>query len=521
MATLAEVSDLSGRGDIRIGGTLVRPVSRELHGIGGSASVEPRVMQVLLTLAYAKGEVVTRSELVGRCWNGLVVGEDAISRAIGEVRRLARTVAGGEFAVETITKTGYRLVGASLAPAKAGIGSVPAAGRNPAQWSRRALIASGGVATVGAMLVSWRARPSAEKRRAAALLDRGTIALREGLPDSEAQGLGFLREAVALDPENADAWGKLALAWSGAAEHAGPAVTADAVNACQASARRAIALDPRQSDAHVALTLLTPTFGDWAAAERRFNATLTVAPDHPALLGAFGVLMAEVGRMRAARSFIDRAIAVEPLSPVLHFRRTYQLWNQGRVAEADRAVDRAMQLWPRHPGLWNVRLLLFAFTGRLQSAAALLDGDSSGRPSGLPSAAITLWRLSLAALGWRRAEDINRAVDAHLASALTGGPAAVNAILVLTQLGALDEAFAVAEGYLLRRGALAGLLGTSPDQLAMNDQRRRKTMMLFTAATQNLRADPRFAKLCADIGLRDYWRAAGIGPDYAGGGIPA
>lgn len=42
VATLTETYDLSGRGDIRLGGTLVRPVSREVQGVGGRASVEPK-----------------------------------------------------------------------------------------------------------------------------------------------------------------------------------------------------------------------------------------------------------------------------------------------------------------------------------------------------------------------------------------------------------------------------------------------------------------------------------------------
>ncbi len=497
-----------------LGDTLIRPVSRELEGIGGKAAVEPRVMEVLLTLARARGEVVTRSQLIERCWNGQIVGEDAVSRAIGEVRRLARTVAGEGFRVETITKTGYRLVGARLAPAPARIAPGSKSSLDPSGLSRRILLAAGATGAAGAILLGWRAVPSAQEERAAELLDRGVIALRDGLPDSEAQGLGFLREAVALTPNNAEAWGKLALAWSGVAEHAGPGETAHAVNACQTAARRALALDSRQSDAHVALALLPPSFGDWGGAEERLRATHARAPNHPALLSALGVLMAEVGRMGAAGEFFDRAIAIEPLSPVLHFRRTYQLWNQGRIGEADRAVDRAMELWPRHPGLWNVRLILFAFTGRIVPAAAMLDTEAAGRPLHLPPNAVALWRISLDALASRRADLIQRAVGAHIAAVRTGGPAAVNAILVLTQLGAFNEAFAVAEGYLLRRGPLIGMLRTGPDQLPMNDQRRRKTMMLFTAATAKLRADPRFSKLCAELGLQDYWRSAGVRPDY-------
>src|SRR5206468_41417 len=81
---------------------------------------EPRVMQVLVALAKADGGIVTRDELLESCWNGAVVGEDAIDRVIGRIRRLAERFEG--FRLETVTKVGYRLLrrdAAKAAPAPA------------------------------------------------------------------------------------------------------------------------------------------------------------------------------------------------------------------------------------------------------------------------------------------------------------------------------------------------------------------------------------------------------------------
>jgi DNA-binding winged helix-turn-helix (wHTH) protein len=107
----ATAADLARRAPFRLGDTLIAPASREVRGPGGAATVEPRVMQVLLALADAAGAVVTRDELIRTCWNNQVVGEDAINRAVAEVRKVARTQGGGGFAVETIPRTGYRLTG--------------------------------------------------------------------------------------------------------------------------------------------------------------------------------------------------------------------------------------------------------------------------------------------------------------------------------------------------------------------------------------------------------------------------
>ena len=46
-------------------------------------------MQALVALARADGEIVTRDELIQSCWDGRIVGEDAIDRVIARLRRAA------------------------------------------------------------------------------------------------------------------------------------------------------------------------------------------------------------------------------------------------------------------------------------------------------------------------------------------------------------------------------------------------------------------------------------------------
>ncbi|MCC6918915.1 MAG: winged helix-turn-helix domain-containing protein [Alphaproteobacteria bacterium] len=93
----------------RLGSLEVRPATREIVDAEGREVLEPRVMQVLVALARVDGAVVTRDELMMLCWEGRVVGEDALNRIIPKLRRLsARRDAG--FALETIRKVGYRLV---------------------------------------------------------------------------------------------------------------------------------------------------------------------------------------------------------------------------------------------------------------------------------------------------------------------------------------------------------------------------------------------------------------------------
>jgi TolB-like protein/DNA-binding winged helix-turn-helix (wHTH) protein len=99
--------DLANEPDFRLGNLQVRPSSREIVGEREREVLEPRVMQVMVTLARRRGQVVSRDHLIKECWRGRVVGEDAINRCIAKVRRLSEIHAG--FAIETITRVGYRL----------------------------------------------------------------------------------------------------------------------------------------------------------------------------------------------------------------------------------------------------------------------------------------------------------------------------------------------------------------------------------------------------------------------------
>ena len=75
----------------------------------------------------------------------------------------------------------------------------------------------------------------------------------------------------------------------------------------------------------------------------------------------------------------------------------------------------------------------------------------------------------------------------------------------------------VTDGFLLRRGPLIPTLWLGRNDMPVNDQRWRRTMMLFTPACAPLRADPRFAELCQGVGFTDYWRRRNIVPDHLRG----
>lgn len=494
---------LAHRATFGLGDLAIEPALRSLSGPGGAVQLEPRVMQVFLALADAGGGVLTRDALIAQCWNGLFVGEDAITRAIGEIRKALRRAGSRTVRLETIPKTGYRMVSTAIAvehtpipPAAETISDAQAAGQPPI--ARRAVLIGGAVLVSGGIgLATWRMmQPGPEARRVDALVAAGWDAWRLGLPEADAQGVGFLREAVSLDSRNARAWGMLALLSRNVAELGPPREAMAAVGATQAAVRRALALSPRQGDALAAEAGLLPQFGDWLGAQRRLDAVLAAVPGQVAALAV-----------------AERQAREDPLAAVHQHKLIYRLWSAGRIAEMDLAADRALNLWPTHAAIWFARMWTYGYTGRTGAALQLIR-DQAARPP-MPPAVVTVLEATMAALANGAPDAVAKAVSLNLALALRAPGAAVMAIQHLSQLGALDKAFSVARGYLVREGPEVGRLRHDPDAMvSLNEQHRRKTLMLFIPATKPLRVDPRFADLMTDIGMAAYWRSAGVTPDY-------
>jgi Tol biopolymer transport system component/DNA-binding winged helix-turn-helix (wHTH) protein len=113
----------------RVAGRLVQPHLNRIQTEAGTVQVEPKIMQVLVCLAQRPGEVVTKSELIERVWQGVFVTEDVLVRAIAELRKLLEDGEGAPRVIETIRKRGYRLV----APVVHDLSRVPASGERPSE----------------------------------------------------------------------------------------------------------------------------------------------------------------------------------------------------------------------------------------------------------------------------------------------------------------------------------------------------------------------------------------------------
>ncbi|RGP40948.1 hypothetical protein BPTFM16_01243 [Altererythrobacter insulae] len=101
--------DLAHVDDFVLGPLSVAPARRLISGTIADATLEPKVMVVLVALARAGTRTLSKDDLIRQCWEGRIVGDASINRVISLLRTGLRDTTGDAVKVETIPKVGYRI----------------------------------------------------------------------------------------------------------------------------------------------------------------------------------------------------------------------------------------------------------------------------------------------------------------------------------------------------------------------------------------------------------------------------
>jgi TolB-like protein len=190
--------DLAREAGFALGRAQVSPATREVVCGESRELLEPRVMQVLVTLYRRRGTVVSRDELIARCWGGRVVGDDAVNRTVGRIRRLGEHIGG--FTLETIPRVGHRLWvdDAPAVPPNEFLPPDPPAAVARRRWP---LLVGTALLAVAAVVAVWFVRPPS-KTVAVQAPQRLSIAVLPFTPlynDPEAQNFGDSIATVVAD----------------------------------------------------------------------------------------------------------------------------------------------------------------------------------------------------------------------------------------------------------------------------------------------------------------------------------
>jgi DNA-binding winged helix-turn-helix (wHTH) protein len=95
---------------LSLDGVLVEPQTRRVFNGQEERRISPKAAAVLLALGETPGQVWSRNALLERVWPGVHVGEEVLTHAVAELRRALGDDSRRPRFVETVHKSGYRLL---------------------------------------------------------------------------------------------------------------------------------------------------------------------------------------------------------------------------------------------------------------------------------------------------------------------------------------------------------------------------------------------------------------------------
>jgi TolB-like protein len=285
----------------------------------------------------------------------------------------------------------------------------------------------------------------------------------------------YFQQVVELDPTSLPAAEWLADTQGNIATF-GYGETRESFERARRAAQRALALDPKSSEAYADLASVEWQYDwDWSAAERDAKEALRLNPHNAAANGTLGTVYATLGQWNESARLFESAISFDPLDPIWYGNLSNVLYVTGRMSEAEAKARKLLEITPTfETGHFGLGYVLLA-QGKLAAALPEMqqEQDDSSREFGL----------ALVYYAMRRRVDS----DAALAQ--------------LTQKHAQDRAYFVANVYAYRQ---------EPDKAFMwleRAYRQRDLSLNYIKAmqidplTKTLGLDPRFAAFLRKMNL--------------------
>jgi adenylate cyclase len=319
-------------------------------------------------------------------------------------------------------------------------------------------------------------------------------------PDELRTNVGVLEVVTQRAPHFAEAWGRLAFQRAFLRFYQPYAERAASATLVTREVERALTLDAQNTDALAAQVFVVAPFGRFIETDAAIT-RLRQAPRAGDARRYLGWCLRNLGHLRDSLEETEAAYRLDALDPMSANMLALARMAAGRVAEAIPVFEELVERMPTMSFPVSSLLRAYAFQQDWAAVDRLLALAERRQlrefQDGLPfirakrdasPARIDAWRSGLEAhvrkTGW---VDVSRLVYA-------------------AQLRLVDEAYAAADA------ARLGPAG-NPDDIMGPDGYR--TALLFQASMPELRNDPRFPRLCARLGLAEFWLASGKWPDCA------
>jgi DNA-binding winged helix-turn-helix (wHTH) protein/tetratricopeptide (TPR) repeat protein len=420
---------------ICLGRVEILPTQHCLLVDGKSVHIEPKVMAVLMMLIERSGEVVSRKALLDSVWAGRVVGDEALTRCISELRAALGDRASDPEFIQTVPKQGYRL----LQPPR------PAAEKAPvvraARWplSIAAVVLMAVTATIATYLTDGRVDPESTllamqdtimARVTAAVGIGGDEPLRVArnttdidaldlyllgrhhwhtrTPEGLARAVEYFQQAIAEDPLMSDAYSGLADAYLLQANY-DERTTESAITLARPLIDQALALDPESADAYASRGILLQKQRNHAGAEAALARAVALNPNHAMAHMWRGNAVLALGRLTEAYAHYQSAFRLDPQHPAVTHNYLTTTLELGEYAQAEAILNERQSQDSTIRKTSAQLALIRGDWGAVLAAADAMDDDPAG--AGLLRWRVQAWRNDLALAELHLAEVVRSDPD--------------------------------------------------------------------------------------------------------------
>ncbi len=282
------------------------------------------------------------------------------------------------------------------------------------------------------------------------------------------------QQAIALDPAYARAYAELSVGYMNLVIP-GLVDPKEFIPKAEAAALKALELDERLVEAHLALAWIKINTWDWAVAGREFNRAVELNPNHPLVHRRYSYYLSLIGRHEEAIAEAKRARELDPLSTNINWNVGYQLLLARQNDQAIEAARRLLELDQNSPEAYA--LLAYAYTAKGQYVEAFAAYQEAIK-LGDNSSDLQIYLGAAYAKAGERAKA--QAILRRLEGQEYVSPGALGALYIA--LGEREKAFAALERAYADHDNQMRTLGVDPN-------------------FDPLRTDPRFQDLLRRVGL--------------------
>ena len=286
------------------------------------------------------------------------------------------------------------------------------------------------------------------------------------------KGIGYLKQALEMDPQFAQGWVELAGAFTREAGR-GWVATTDGYERAREAVMRAISLEPDLAEAHSALGWIRLIHDwDWKGADECTRKALALAPGNAIVVGLAGALASIFARHEEAIALFRQAIERSPLAVAAYNNLGQELIAVGQFQEAEGAYRKGLEVTPQTGAARGGLALALLAQGRTDEALAEAMRE--------PEAPYRLWAMA----------TIHHAMGRELESRA--------ALDELIEIGAQDNAFQIAE-VTASRGEVDAAFGWLERAYVQRDSGLAET--LGNPHLRSLHGDPRWSAFLRKMGL--------------------